>query len=366
MNRLLRALMLLVVLGSLVVAGLSYALLAELRRPVDPQATEPIDFEIQSGQTGNDIATSLKELNLIRQPTLFKLMLRERNANDKLKVGTYQLSPSMTMGQIISTLQVPPSFEEKQLQTIEGMRMEEVAQAVVSAGFAPNTDAFLAVAKDAAPFKEKHTRLKDIPDKQGLEGYLFPSTYRIKATATITDVIEKMLTDGFDANYAEFEKQITVEGNRSVHDIVTMASIIQREAANENEMAHLSYIFWNRIKPENAAETGGMLGADPTVQYMMGYSQEEKTWWRKNIDTGLKKDDPYNTRVNKGLPPGPIANPGAAALRAAARPGSQRPDGSDGSKDLYFVAKCGEKAHTFAATYAEFQKVQNEYLNCKQ
>ncbi len=364
MNRLLRALMLLVVLGSLVVAGISYALLAEIRRPVDAQATEPIEFAIEPGQTGDDIANSLKELGLIRQPLLFRLMLRERDATDALKVGTYQLTPAMTMGEIVSALQVAPTFEEKEFTIIPGSRIEEVAQAVVGAGLAPDTEAFLAVARNAAPFKATHERLKDIPENQGLEGYLFPDTYRIKATATITDVIEKMLTDGFDKNYSEFETQVTVE-NRNIHEIVTMASIVQREAANNDEMAHLAYIFWNRLKPENAAESGGLIGADPTVQYLAGFSEEEKTWWRKNLtDADLKQDNPYNTRLKPGLPPGPIANPGHAALRAAARPGPLRPDNSEGDKDLYFVAKCGEKAHNFATNLQEFQKYEQEYLNC--
>jgi UPF0755 protein len=131
-NRLLRALMLLVVLASLLVAGISYAMLAEIRRPADVEATEPVEFEILPGQSATEVAASLKDLNLIRQPLLFRLMLRERKASDQLKVGTYQLSPTMTMGEIISALQVAPSFEEKQFQTIEGMRMEEVAQVIVA------------------------------------------------------------------------------------------------------------------------------------------------------------------------------------------------------------------------------------------
>ncbi len=245
--------------------------------------------------------------------------------------------------------------------------MEEVAQVITDVGLAPNPEAFLEVAKDAGPFKENHARLQSIPDGQGLEGYLFPDTYRIKATATITEVIEKMLTDGFDAKYAEFENEITVEGNRSVHEIVTMASIVQREAANTDEMPHLAYIFWQRLKPENRDESGGLIGADPTVQYLLGYSEEEQTWWRKNLsDADLNQDHPYNTRLKPDLPPGPIANPGAEALRAAARPGAQRPDGSDGTNDLYFVAKCGENAHNYAANLEEFNKLAAEYQNCPQ
>lgn len=364
MNRLLRALMLLVVLASLVAAGVSYVILSEIRRPADTESSEPVEFEILPGQSATEIASSLNQLNLIRQPLLFRLMLREQQASDKLMVGTYQLSPNMTMAEIIAALQVAPSFEETEFQTIEGMRMEEVAQAIVDAGLAESTEAFLAVAKNAEPFKESHARLADIPEGQGLEGYLFPSTYRIKATATITDVIDKMLTDGFDASYADFENQVIVQ-NRSVHEIVTMASIVQREAANNDEMPHLAYIFWNRLKPEHMAESGGLIGADPTVQYIAGYSEEQKTWWRNDLTQAeLDVESPYNTRKNPGLPPGPIDSPGLAALRAAARPGPQRPDGTDGENDLYFVAQCGKKAHNFATTLDEFSTFEQEFLNC--
>jgi UPF0755 protein len=175
-----------------------------------------------------------------------------------------------------------------------------------------------------------------------------------------------MLTDGFDANYKTFENQVIVQ-NRTVHQIVTMASIVQREAANEDEMAHLAYILWNRIEPEHLAETGGLIGADPTVQYIAGYSEEQKTWWRNDLtQSELDADSPYNTRKHAGLPPGPIDSPGLAALRAAARPGPLRPDGSEGKDDLYFVAKCGEKGHNYAKDLAEFSKYKAELDNCKQ
>ena len=364
MNRFLRAIMLLVVLASLLVAGVSYALLAELRRPVDPQATEPVEFEVLPGQSASEVAGNLRVSGLVRQPLLFRLMLRQQDAADELNAGTYQLSPTMTMAEIIATLREEQQpLDETEFQIIEGMRMEEVAQVIVDEGLAPDTEAFLAVARNPAPFKANHERLQSIPDGQTLEGYLFPDTYRIESTATITDVIEKMLTDGFDVAYASFETEVLVP-NQTVHKIVTMASIVQREAANEAEMPHLAYVFWNRLKPENLAETGGLLGADPTVQYVAGYSEEQQTWWRKDLTVEeLEVDNPYNTRANPGLPPGPIASPGEAALRAAARPGELRPDGTDGTNDLYFVALCLGDAHTFAEDLDAFNALQQQGCN---
>ena len=366
MNHLLRALMVLVLVGSTFVALASAALLRSLKAPASTETTEPVEFEITEGQSAGEIASSLRDAGLIRQPILFRLMLRQQGVGQNLKVGTYQLSPDMTMAEIIAALQVAPTFEEKQFTIIEGWRMEEVAEALAQAGIIESADAFIQIAKDAAPFKETHVRLESIPEGQGLEGYLFPSTYRIAATATITDVIEKMLTDGFDASYETFENEVMVQ-NQSVHKIVTMASIVQREAANNDEMPHLAYIFWSRLEPENLAETGGLIGADPTVQYILGYSEEQKTWWRNDLTQAeLDTDNPYNTRRTPGLPPGPIANPGLAALRAAARPGALRPDGSDGKDDLYFVAKCGENAHNFAATLEEHTRLQEQFQSCNE
>jgi UPF0755 protein len=361
--------MFLVIIGGVIVGVTSELLRNELSRKVDPNSEETVEFTIEEGQVVSDIAAELREQDLIRNPLLFRLLVSQQNVAEKLQAGTYQLSKNMTMGQIISALQTAPSREEKQFTIIPGMRMEEVAETLAKDGIVPNAEEFLAVARDATPFKETHARLASIPEGQGLEGYLFPDTYRIEATATISDVIERVLTDGFDRSFQEFETQIIAEGPSgaapTVHEIVTMASIVQREAANDQEMAHLAYIFWNRLKPEHAAEVNGRLQADPTLQYALG---KQGDWWPKldqlPIEEINNNPSPYNTRNVQGLPPGPIANPGAAALRAAARPGELRPDGADGKNDLYFVAKCGEKAHNFAPTLAEFQTLEQEYLNC--
>ncbi len=362
MNRLFRALMFLVIIGGIIVGVASELLRNEITRTVDATNDEPIAFVIEPGQTVTDIAQNLKEQELISQPLMFRYLVSRQDAGDKLQAGEYQLAQSMTMGQIISALQTAPVFEEKEFEIIPGWRMEEVAEMVVREDLVESSEEFLSVARDAAPFKENYALLESIPEGQGLEGYLFPDRYRIESTATVTDIIDKVLTDGFVPRYSEFENAVTAEGPGgnppTVHQIVTMASIIQREAANDDEMPHLSHIFWNRLKPENNAEVNGQLQADPTLQYVLG---KEGDWWPKldqlPVEEINNNQNPYNTRNVQGLPPGPIANPGAFALRSAARPGPLRPDGSEGDKDLYFVAKCGENAHEFAATLAEFEQL---------
>lgn len=370
MNRMFRALMFLVIIGGIIVGGVSELIRSEVTRAADPDDDTPVEFVIEQNQTASEIATNLREAELIRQPLLFQFMVRQQGVGQNLQAGPYRLSKSMTMGQIISALQSAPSFEETQFQITPGMRMEEVAEVLVSQGIISDTEDFVQVAGDATPFKEKYALLESIPEGQGLEGYLFPDTYRIAATATVTDVIDRILTDGFVPNFQEFESAITAEGPDgnppTVHEIVTMASIIQREAANDDEMPHLSYIFWNRLKPEYEAEVNRRLQADPTLQYALG---EEGDWWPNlselTADEINNNDSPYNTRKVQGLPPGPIANAHAFALRSAARPGPQRPDGTDGENDLYFVAKCdGTKAHEFAATLDEFNQLPGADGDC--
>ncbi len=369
LNRLFRALMFLVIIGGILVGVGSELLRNEITRTADESSDEPVTFVIEPGQSVTDIAQNLKKEELISQPLLFRFLVSRQGAAQNLQAGEYQLSKNMTMSEMISALQSAPTVEEKEFEIIPGWRMEEVAEMLVREGLAPSTDAFLEVARDATPFKENYALLESIPEGQGLEGYLFPDRYRIEATATVTEVIDKVLTDGFVPRFAEFENEITAEapegGPPSVHQIVTMASVVQREAANDDEMPHLAYIFWNRLKPENDPEVNRRLQSDPTLQYALGKPGD---WWPTLDQLPLEEinnnSSPYNTRNVQGLPPGPIANSSAFALRSAARPGPARPDGSDGANDLYFVAKCGEKAHEFAATLAEFEQLDGSDGAC--
>ena len=270
----------------------------------------------------------------------------------------------MSIGQILAALQTGIKVEEVQLTVIEGLRLEEIAEKVATVGLSNVTEEqFLAAARNGAAFKATHFRLNGLPEAASLEGYLFPDTYRIASTATVTDVIETML-NRFDEQYATFEKSVQVP-DVDVHKIVTMASIVQREATEKSEMPLVAAVFWNRLKPENLGQFGGgKLGSDPTVQYLIG---QKGNWWpkldtlsaqeveRQGADTPLYA---YNTRANGGLPPGPISTPGLDALQAAAQP-------DQNGNYLYFVASCEKPGtHKFATTFEEFTRYEQEYLAC--
>ncbi|MCS6841302.1 MAG: endolytic transglycosylase MltG [Roseiflexus sp.] len=352
----LRAIFLGIALLALSVACVGYLLLIEIRRPAGNDAS-PVEFIVEPGDSASVIATRLGAAGLIRQPLLFTILVRFQGLDSKLQAGRYLLRADMTMSEIIAALQ-NSRVEEVQVTIIEGSRLEEIAEQLAAAGLVNVTEqAFLRAARNGAAFQAQHFYLNSLPPGASLEGYLFPDTYRFAVTATVTEVIEIML-DRFDEQYATLERDVTVP-RVTVHDIVTMASIVQREAAREDEMPKIAAVFWNRLKPENLAATGGKLGADPTVQYILG---QRGNWWPRldslSVDEINGIASPYNTRVNPGLPPGPIASPGLAALRAAARP-------DDSAPYLYFVASCTNPgAHNFAVTFEEFQRFEQEYLTC--
>jgi len=346
------------------IACVAAILLGEMRRPADAADDRQVEIVVESGESTSAIATNLRSSGLIRVPQLFTLLVRMRGFEGKLQAGRYLLSPDMTMSQIISALQTGIKVEEKQITLVEGLRLEEIAEQIGAAGL-PNVteEGLLAAARNGAAFKPNHFHLGSLPDNASLEGYLFPDTYRITATATVTDVVETLLKR-FDEQYATFETQVRVP-DANVHTIVTLASIVQREAADTSEMPKIAAVFWNRLKPENAPQFGGgRLGSDPTVQYVLG---QKGNWWPK-LDT-LTSDEignvgantsryPYNTRANGGLPPGPISSPGLDALRAAAQP-------DQSANYLFFVASCDKPGtHQFATSFEEFQQYEQQYLSC--
>lgn len=351
-----RALMLGVAMVALVLACGGYVLLGELRSPAATSG-DPVEFVVETGESTADIATRLRSDGLIRQPALFTMLARLRNLDNKLQAGRYVLSPTMTMSEILIALQ-SSKLEDIQVTIPEGLRLEEIAALIEGAGLV-HADDFLNTARNGDSYRDAYFLLSDLPQGSSLEGYLFPDTYRIAPSASADEIIRIML-DRFVEQYGEIERDIRVPGV-NVHQVVTVASIVQREAALTSEMPQISTVFWNRLKPENAPNfAGGQLGADSTVQYALGYSAAEGSWWRKSITANdLLVDSPYNTRLRPGLPPGPIAAPGLEALRAAAQP-------DESVSYLFFVASCTKDgSHKFATSFEEFQIYEAEWQSCQ-
>jgi UPF0755 protein len=219
-----------------------------------------------------------------------------------------------------------------------GWRLEEVAEMVGGLGLPFGKEEFLAMAMN--PSENLHAPL-EIPQGKSLEGFLFPGAYSVKPDITLEGLIAEILT--------RFKTQVLTEDFRSnlgscgltLHEAVTMASIIQRETLAEEEMATIASVFYNRLAINMFLET------DPTVQYAIGFNVSTETWWKSPLTyDDLEINSPYNTYRNPGLPPGPISNPDLAALKAAVAPAD--------TDYLFFRAKCdGSATHNFSTTYEE-------------
>ncbi len=252
-------------------------------------------FVISKGAGVTEIAKSLKKDNLIKSDFAFKIYLKQNNLTDKLQAGSYKLSPSMTVKELIKALQT--GSEDKWVTLIEGWRDEEIAAKL-------NEDLGI----------EKSEFLKNAK-----EGYMFPDTYLFPKEATvsyITDTLKKT----FDNRYtSELRAKIRSKGLTEAQGVI-LASIVEREGRSDKVRTEVASILLKRLK------IGMGLNVDATIQYALGYQKDEKSWWKRNLSLDdLKIDSSYNTYIHQGLPPTPICNPGLSSLTAVANADSSTP-----------------------------------------
>lgn len=306
----------------------------EIKRPYSNDPT-PQQFVIQPGESVRAIADRLQKQGLVRDAELFRTYSRMTGLDAGINAGTFTLRPTMSIEEIAQTLQRGRAAEVS-VTIPEGRRLEEIAE-LLSKQLGVNAEEFKTLARRADfdyPF------LKDLPAGASLEGYLFPDTYRLPARPSARDVIQRMLD-----NYGEKVEPIMAQARkdgRKPREVLTLASIVEREAVRETERPVIASVYLNRLK------IGMKLDADPTTQYALGYDEAKKTWWRTLTFDDYKFNDNfgYNTYVNPALPPGPIANPGLSAIQAVVKPAT--------TNFFYFVANCNnDGGHQFSATFAE-------------
>lgn len=245
-------------------------------------------FVVPQGAGIRAISNDLKEQGLIKDDVVFFLYVRKNGLDKKIQAGDFRLSPSMNASQIAKNLTT--GTLDIWITIPEGKRAEEVA----------------AILRERLPNYDESwiARLKEN------EGYLFPDTYLVPKEADI-DMIVPLLRNTFDKRFAEVENNT----NLTDEELVVLASLIEREAKHQEDRPLVSSVMHNRL-----AE-GMPLQIDATVQYALGYDNDEKTWWKKGLTLeDLKYVSPYNTYANPGLPPSPIASPGIAVLKAAGDP----------------------------------------------
>jgi hypothetical protein len=230
----------------------------------------------------------------------------------------------------------PPPKAEKTIDVTipEGYRRSQIADIAKKDGLKGDYEEATKSVKGFDPNKYG----ADNPDS--LEGFLFPATYEVFKNAKVEDLVDKQL-DAFKQNLAGVDMSYAKSKNLTTYDVLTIASMVQAEAGNEGEMDQIGEVIYNRLS------LGIPLGIDATIRYATGNYTKPLT------DSELAISSPYNTRLNAGLPPGPIGNPGLAAIDAAANP--------DQGKLLYFVAKPGTCGHAFFETESEFEAAVAQY-----
>ena len=306
----------------------------EITSPVNPSVDE-VEIAVAEGTTAQEVVAQLEQGGLLNKPQLLINYLRYRGLDRGIEAGSYLLRGNMSLQQIAQELQSATPMQD--LFTVpEGWRSAQIVQALDQQASSALAMEF-GQASSGRP--DGYSFSSELPSEGGLEGFLFPDTYQLRPETTGVELATMML-DNFERRVtsdirAGFEAQ-----GLSLYQAVTLASIVEREAAVAEERPRIASVFLNRLN------LGMKLDADPTIQYALG-QQPDGTWWKRGLTAAdLELNSPYNTYLVPGLPPTPIANPGLDSLRAVAFPES--------TDYLYFRAACdGSGEHRFARTFEE-------------
>lgn len=317
--------------------------LSEINSPAGT-SSEITRFVVLPGESAKDVSQKLEDAKLINSSFYFDLYVWQKRWQTKFQAGIHYLSSDMKMKEIAADLvSRGNSNDEITIKIIEGWSNADIAKYFDEQGIFKQKD-FLTAANPAAAqaHSADYDFLSDKTRGYDLEGYLFPDTYRIFTDASVSEVISKLLAN-FDLKLTEQMRQDIKEQGKSIYEIVTMASLIEKEVRSSADMAIVSGIFWNRIK------SGQPLQSCATLAYILGEDKKQYTTEDTNIDS------PYNTYRRQGLPPGPICNPGSQAIKAAIYP--QDTDYN------YFLSRSSDGQTIFSKTYEEHLRNKAKYIN---
>ena len=343
------ALPLLAVVGAvLLVAGAPQAAANALRseRPAAAiaPASRPVTFTVEPGTPAGRIAEQLRDAGVLSGTRELRVLLQLSGGGSDLLAGCYVFETGTPAAEVLRRLR--GGITATQLLAVpEGRRLEEVGVILEQAGI--TSRAQWAEAIDAAP---RELLPEPLPAGATLLGYLLPASYPLQCTTGAPHLVAAML----EAFAEQVTPALRAEAERAgltLHEVVTLASIVEREAALREEQPLVASVFLNRLRE------GMPLQADPTVQFAIASQRPpagEQGWWKRELSVDdLVFESPYNTYVEPGLPPGPIANPGIDAITAVIRPAR--------TDYLYFAAR-GDGSHAFARTLAEHNANVSRYL----
>jgi UPF0755 protein len=300
--------------------------------PVSREPAPAVEVLVPRGASFKAVAERLHEAGVIRDVDNFIFAARFKRAAKRIKAGEYELSANMAVIDILNTL-IDGKVMTHPLTIPEGYNITDVALVLKKAGFVSDSDDFIRRARDKAFAAELGF------EAPSLEGYLFPDTYAFTKDMSVDEMIS-MMTARFRAVYYKDFAPAAREKGMSLNKVITLASIIEKETGAGEERGRISAVFHNRLK------TGVRLQSDPTVIY--GIENFDGNLTKKHLQTRTR----YNTYRFHGLPPGPIANPGAASIDAAINPVSE--------DYLYFVSR-GDGTHYFSKSLREHNNAVNRF-----
>ncbi|SEF43516.1 endolytic transglycosylase MltG [Paenibacillus sp. UNC499MF] len=324
----------------LLLAGCAAAAAYYIRGELQPTSASDQEkkVEIVSGDGVKNIASKLEKEGLIRNASVFMYYLKWKNEGGRFQAGEYAMKPGIGTDEIIAVLNSGQTAKANRLTIPEGYTVTQIADKV-GQHKGLEASAFVKAAEAYKPAQGEEL-LAGIPAdaklKHKLEGYLFPDTYDIPKDATEQKLITLMV-DQLDKRLqnlpADWNDKLKASG-LTFHQMMTIASLIEREVVVDEERPLVASVIYNRLKIKQP------LQIDATVQYALGKQKE------RLLESDLKIESPYNTYKNPGLPPGPIASPSLASIKAALYPTE--------SKYFYYVTKKdGSQGHLFGETYAQ-------------
>ncbi len=353
-NRIVRYIILAIVLIVLVIGVSGYFYVQNALSPVNESNQEMVEVTIPVGSNASDIAGILDDAGVVNNAQLFDYYLKFNN-NEELQAGHYEFNQSMDAAGILQTLQEggEPIFVDADttITVIEGMQLTEIA-AIVDENTAITSEEFMDVVSDEAFIQELETQfpsmLAGLSDIEGLnytlEGYLFPATYDYFAGMSAQELITEMIAASnnvYQSLIADLEYTYL-----SFHQVLTLASIVEREAVTQEDRQMVSGVFYNRL------EVGMPLQSDITVLYALGEHKEFVTY------SDLEVDSPYNTYMYDGLPPGPINSPSLMSIESVIYP--------EWNNFYYFVADLDTGEVYYSSTIEEHDALVEEYVNSRQ
>jgi len=299
---------------------------------------EVTTFVVGKGEGVKEIAEKLKEQGLIKNKAIFEIYAFLKNAWKKFWPGEYKLNPETGLRDILKILTAQKGPEEEEITIIEGWTNKDIVNYLKEKGVVKEED--FKTAEEEIIKENKYDFLTDKPSEADLQGYLFPDTYRVYKEASAKEIIKKMLDDFGNKLTNEYRDEIKRQGKK-IFEVITLASIVEKEAADEIDRRIIAGIFLDRLA------RGEKLESCTTINYILGESKKKLSYQ----DT--RTPSPYNTYLHEGLPPGPICNPGLGTIKAVIYPLKT---------DYKYFLSPGDGRTIFSKTYEEHLKNKEKYL----